>query len=213
MMGTSDGSPGVRRAQHFRSRAPADALFDHEVTGVEVGLRTDPDAIPDPAGTIHAPLNHSLFPEKHAAPDLECLGMAEDDAAADRHAVAHRSCERSQHHAPHHRVELRFALHEAAIQPHQAGDVVARPQMLRQTAFERGVRLDLTSAVHGRHSACPTDPLTCHFQRSGSGRSRVRALVPAGRSSRPPAPDTPPRRRCADRPQDRPATRAAHRRG
>ena len=154
MMGTSDGTPVCVEPSTFAPGPPADALFDHEVARVEVGLRADPDAIPDPAGAIHAPLNHSLFTEKHAAPDLERFGMAEDDAAADRHAVADGSCERAQHDAPHQRVEFRLAMHEAAIELHQSAGVVARPQMLAEPALEGGVRLNLASAVHRRHRAC-----------------------------------------------------------
>ncbi len=60
----------------------------HQIAGIEVALRADPDVVADHAASVESTLEVGLCADEHAVADLEGLQVLEADAAADLHAVA-----------------------------------------------------------------------------------------------------------------------------
>src|SRR5579884_1151482 len=63
------------RTQHLGPGSPANVVFQNEITGIEVGVWTNPDVIPNLALPVIATLDHGMRADKDGIAKLHGLGM------------------------------------------------------------------------------------------------------------------------------------------
>src|SRR5262245_5700927 len=123
-----DGEAGVGRAEHLRTRPPADVVLEDQIAGVEVRLRSDPDVVADDARPVVAPLDVGLRADEHRVADLGAIEVLEAGAGADDQAVAGRARRGAPDRAPHHDVDRPLARYEAGVELDEPRVAVLRTQ-------------------------------------------------------------------------------------
>jgi hypothetical protein len=138
----------VLGSQDPRPGPPAHEVLQHQLAGIEVALGTDPDVVPDSAGSVEPTLEERLRADEDAVTDLERLHVLEPDTGADTNAMAELATRGPPDSTPHERVELSIANGKPRVQLDQSFAAISTAKVKAKADLEVGIRPTFSQTVH-----------------------------------------------------------------